>query len=43
MKFKIHKICTKDAKYAAPHDYAPYLKICKNIQKISKYLQDMST
>ena len=26
----MHKICNK---YAAPHDYASYVKICKNMQK----------
>ena len=44
----MHKICNK---YAAPHDYASYVKICKNMQKYANickicqhdfYMQNMA-
>ena len=36
----MHKMCIK---YAETHDYASYEKICKNMQKICNYMQDMPT
>ena len=30
----MHKICNK---YAVPHNYASYEKICKNMQKMQLY------
>ena len=40
----MHKIKTNAQnmqKYAAPHDYASNVKICKNMQEICNYMQKM--